>query len=176
MSGSLSVNLTTLGPRCPREEPMHFADLELMPEPRLTLVAVGWLERGHAYEQGTVDEEFFSSLVELLVDPWQPFATAGRHPCGLCAFSGGPDTVTYRSRKGPDCRIAVGSANVFVPDHDVLYMAPSLVVHYIDAHAYRPPAAFRDAVERCPPMRSSGYLRAINAVGGAKLLRLPQAR
>jgi hypothetical protein len=155
---------------------MHFADLERMPDPRLTLVAVGWLEPGHTYEQGTVDERFFSSLMELLVDPWQPFAAGGGHPCGFCAYSGGPGTVTYRSRKRPDCRVVVGSANVFVPSHDVLFMAPSLIVHYVDAHGYRPPAAFRDAVERCPPMRSSKYLRAINAVGGAKLLQPPPAR
>jgi hypothetical protein len=144
-----------------------------MPDPRLTLLAVGWLEPGHLYDKGPVDEAFFARLIELLVDPWQPFAAGGRHRCGFCRFTGGPVTVTYSMGTGQGSSIAVGVSNLFVPGDGVLYMAPSLVAHYIDAHEYRPPRAFVDAVLACPAMRSAPYLRALHAVGGAKLLTPP---
>ncbi len=149
----------------------HFPDLSRMPDDRLTLVAVGWLEPEHAYERGAVDERFFHRLMELLVEPWQPFAAAGFHRCGFCRFSGGLAPVTcYPMRSADRLTVTVGAANVFVPGRDVLYMAPSLIVHYIDAHEYKPPGEFIDAVMACPEMRSAGYLKAIHAVGGATLL------
>ena len=58
--------------------------------------------------------------------------------------------AAYRNRSGGDCIVAVGSANVFVPGRNVLYMAPSLVVHYIDAHGYRPPDDFHGGRRALP--------------------------
>jgi hypothetical protein len=46
-----------------------------------------------------------------------------------------------------------------------VYVAPSLVVHYIDAHQYAPPDAFQHAVTSCPPMRSMDYFKAIRKHG-----------
>jgi hypothetical protein len=43
----------------------------------------------------------------------------------------------------------------------LLAVAPSLILHSMDAHEYAPPAAFCEAVLACPPMRSMDYLRAI---------------
>lgn len=57
--------------------------------------------------------------------------------------------------------ISMGSTNLFVPGAAALYVAPSLILHYMDAHEYAPPAAFCQAVLQCPPMRSMAYLRAI---------------
>jgi hypothetical protein len=36
------------------------------------IVAVGWLERGHAYPVGEVSAEVYAKLKDLLVAPWQP--------------------------------------------------------------------------------------------------------
>ena len=57
--------------------------------------------------------------------------------------------------------VALGASNLFVPTSEVLFVAPSLVVHYIDAHQYRPPDSFLDAVDGCAEMRSLEYLRAL---------------
>ena len=38
-----------------------------------------------------------------------------------------------------------------------MYVAPQLIVHYIDAHDYRPPGVFCAAVEACPPLGSAAY-------------------
>jgi hypothetical protein len=59
----------------------------------------------------------------------------------------------------------VGFKNVFVPGNDKIYVAPELILHYIDQHGYSPPAEFQQAVLDCPTMRSVAYLRAILKLG-----------
>lgn len=136
-----------------------------MPDTRLTLLAVGWLEPDAPHEKGKTDAAFFARLIDFLEEPWQPFAAAGRHPCGFCRLTGGPTSVSVEPERGPGLSVDVGIANLFVPGRDVLYMAPSLIVHFIDAHEYKPPYEFVEAVMACPEMRSAAYLRAIHAVG-----------
>lgn len=124
------------------------------------LVAVGWLEPGHDFPRGEVSDGFVAKLVALLADPWQPAVAAGRHPCGFCRLTGGPAGFRLGNRADqPEVR--VGAANVFVPGDGVLYAAPSLILHYLDAHGYAPPGEFQRAVLGCPPMRSMDYLRAV---------------
>ncbi|MEP7123733.1 MAG: hypothetical protein ABJE95_22585 [Byssovorax sp.] len=124
------------------------------------LLAVGWLDREHAISKGQVTPQFFESLARLVANVWQPFVLAGRHPCEFCIFTGGPSEVQVG-----DISVSVGAANVFVPTAEGVYVAPSLVLHYIDAHEYAPPDAFRRAVEACPEMRSMAYLKAIRQHG-----------
>jgi hypothetical protein len=57
--------------------------------------------------------------------------------------------------------VQVGVTNVWIPADGFLYVAPSLVLHYIDAHGYSPPFEFQAAVVACPPMRQMDYLKAI---------------
>lgn len=120
------------------------------------LVAIGWLDRDHPFPKGQVARPFFESLARLAANAWQPGVPAGRHRCELCLFTGGPIEVHFA-----DSTISVGMTNLFVPANDGVYVAPSLVVHYIDAHGYLPPGEFQRAVEACPPMRSMEYLKAI---------------
>lgn len=112
------------------------------------LLAVGWLDAQSAFAKGKVSSDFFKSLVELLADPWQPVAIAGRQPCSLCRFTGGPSEIKYA---GVTARL--GAANLFVPNVAHVFVAPSLIAHYIDAHDYCPPMQFQTAVANCPPMR-----------------------
>jgi hypothetical protein len=149
---------------------MFHADLSRLAEDPLTL-AVGWLEPEHPHAKGPLDERFIGRLMELLIDPWQPAAAAGLHRCGFCRFSGGPGSVRYAPERGGSFTVVVGAANLYVPGRDGIYVAPSLIAHYIDAHEYLPPREFVDAVCACPDMRSAAYLRAIREVGGATLLR-----
>ena len=121
------------------------------------LLATGWLGRGHAFETGSVDAEDFDRLVDLLVQPWQPCFFLGYHDCELCNEADGPHSFEHDGR-----RIDIGTSNLFVPTPglDVL-VAPSMVIHYIQAHDYRPPEVFLQAVRECPPMGSRAYFRAI---------------
>ena len=63
-------------------------------------------------------------------------------------------------------------ARPFVPGKGFLYVAPSLILHYLDAHQYVAPEEFTTAVIECPPVRSQDYLKAIRA-NAPKGLKLP---
>ena len=165
-----------LGPRCPREEPMHFADLERMPEPRLTLVAVGWLASGHAYEQGAVDEEFFSSLMELLVESLA--ALRGSWSSSVRALR-----VQRRPRHGDvpkPQRTRLPRSGRF---GERVHPRPRRSLHgpvarrALHRRACVPAAGGIQGCRRAVPSdEKREYLLAINAVGGAKLLLPPEAR
>ena len=130
------------------------------------LRAVGWLSREHPYPTGDVAREFFEALCELLRRPWNPITFMGYHECEFCRFTGGASTEVVRE-DGSQLRIPAQSLmNLFVPGQGVIYVSPESIVHYIDAHRYRPPDEFMEAVMRCPRMSSAAYFGAIRANGG----------
>ncbi len=91
----------------------YFADLsscEYFGKVEGRLLAVGWLDRAHGFPKGSAPRAFFEGLSGIAADAWQPFATAGRHVCEFCTFTGGPAKV----RVG-DLSVMVGATNVFVP-------------------------------------------------------------
>lgn len=124
------------------------------------LVAIGWHEAGRPFVTGHVDKVFFDALAHLLVEPWQPAAVAGRQPCGMCRFTGGPSQMHVNGEV-----ISLGGNSLFVPGGDKIFVAPSLIAHYVDAHGYQPPAEFQRAVLSCPAMRSVEYLKSMRSRG-----------
>lgn len=145
-----------------REPVTHYPDLSpcdyFGAERADRLVAVGWLERGRDFSQGDVDAQFTAKLVDISRDPWEPGHFAGPHFCDFCRIS----------------RVA-GTRNIFVPATGFVFVAPALVVHYVDAHEYAPPIEFQRAVLACPPMRSVDYLKAILANGPQGFASRPTA-
>src|SRR5262245_34286663 len=127
------------------------AECNYFPVRESSLRAVGWLERGKVFATGTVDGRVYATIKKLAATPWQPFVAGGAHACDLCAYEAE----------------ASGSSNVFVPGAGVVYACPELVCHYMNAHHYRPPEPFCEAVLMCPEMRSMEYLKALLA-GGAR--------
>ena len=59
--------------------------------------------------------------------------------------------------------VPMGNRNLCVPGAGFLYVAPSLILHYIDAHEYLPPEEFQKAILESPPVRSQDYSRAMKA-------------
>jgi hypothetical protein len=137
---------------------VHIPDLTSIGQPRL--IAVGWLARGQSYDRGPLPEAFVAKLLDLLENPWEPYATAGFHRCDFCRISGGPAQLQSGSRS-----ISLGVRNLYVPGDGKLFVSPSLIAHYMDAHEYCPPQSYQHAVLKCPPMRSMDYLRAIRENG-----------
>jgi len=125
--------------------------------------AVGWLDSSHEYSMGHVSVDFFEKLVALLKNPWSPVVTAGRHRCSFCLFTGGPSDLSYAGDT-----VILGSSILIVPTNEALFVAPSMIAHYVDAHKYSPPTMFVQAVLNCPEMRSISYLRMIRAHGVEK--------
>lgn len=118
-----------------------------------SVLAVGWFAHEQPFNIGPTARRVFDRLVEFSHDPWQPVVAAGFHICELCQFGGS----------------ARGSKNLYIPYRAVLYVAPELIVHYINAHRYQPPSVFCDAVLACPPMRSQEYRKELVACGIPKL-------
>jgi hypothetical protein len=151
---------------------MHYPDLTpilLPPSPDSTkLLAVGWLEPGYDYRHGEFAEDYIRKLVELLVNPWQPAMTMGRHSCGFCRLSGGPASFRL-GNQADNSEVQMGVSNLWLPAEGFLYVAPSLILHYMDAHGYSPPNEFQAAVMACPPMRSMAYLKALLKNGPTEL-------
>lgn len=145
----------------------YFADLSPCTEFPIAysdkLLAVGWLDKEQAYAKGFVPQTVVTRLVELLVNPWQPVASLGWHNCPLCRFTSGPRqfNLTTDTLDTGYITIQMGTNNLFVPAQDCIFVAPSLILHYMDAHEYAPPQSFQQAVMACPDMRSMAYLKAI---------------
>ena len=58
-----------------------------------------------------------------------------------------------------------GASNLYLPAEGCVYVAPSMIAHYVDVHSYEPPAAFWEAVMNCPEMGSETYRQALIANG-----------
>jgi hypothetical protein len=95
--------------------------------------AVGWLHPDHPFPQGQVSAEFIARLRKFVQSGcrcadelyWGVFM--GFHTCEFC-------------------QKARGLRNLGVPAGQVLFVAPEMVVHYVEQHRYAPPAEFVSAV------------------------------
>jgi hypothetical protein len=137
---------------------------------------IGYLARRHPYTKGTPSEAFFDRLVGLVDHPIA--VSSGYHTCdlGWCGLRlkllPPQPTLRYKSRV-----VGLGDTDIFVPGDDVVYCAPSLILHYIRRHRYGPPLRFVEAVLNCPEPRSKEYYAAIKRIAHEmdRLLRPPTA-
>ncbi|SNX56768.1 hypothetical protein SAMN06272735_1221 [Streptomyces sp. TLI_55] len=98
--------------------------------PAYRRLAVGWLEVGRPCATGPVPAAFTEKL-RAIIAVQSVNLCRGWHFCDLCP----PDDP------------ARGNGEIRVPGAPgTAYAAPVLIGHYIDAHAYRPPQVFVDAV------------------------------
>lgn len=124
----------------------YFADLApftYLGPTRARALAVGWLEADHDYPRGEVGPGAVEALERLFVHAWEPITAGGWHDCSLCPRkpTDGPITRLIAGR-----RELLGVKNLLLPAGDLIYAAPSLVIHYIEDHGYKPPDAFTDAL------------------------------
>lgn len=129
------------------------------------LVAIGWLDSEHPYTKGETNAKITDKLFELLKEPWTPLALMGDEPCPLCKQD--INSITFNEKT-----INVGNLNLFIPGEAFLYVAPSLIAHYILSHNYTPPMEFSNAVLSCPPMGSRDYYQAIVKHGPIRYINL----
>jgi hypothetical protein len=141
---------------------MYYPDLSLYeyavyfgmdnPMPLPNVFNIGWLEYGHEFPQGDVDQPTLDTLKRLLEDQrYNCIGFRGYHYCDLCDVSdlSGPDRANH----------ARGSSNVLIPSSSgKIYAAPFLIYHYIVEHHYRPPEEFLEAVRQYDPdLEWDGY-------------------
>lgn len=125
----------------------------------IPLYAVGWIDHQSEFPQGEVTRHFFDKLCELAENSWEPVVSAGFHSCEICQFHDYQHT-------------ARGSKNLFIPFNNAVYVAPELIVHYINEHHYLPPKVFIDGVMQCPNMQSMNYKKLLLKNGGRGLIKL----
>ena len=92
------------------------------------VVHVGWLDGIHEFSKGDVPAALIGKMEDLAKMPVELYR--GFHVCEIC-----------RSAK------ATSNGEIRVKHGDVTYAAPIGIIHYIEAHGYRPPVAFLDAIE-----------------------------
>ena len=123
--------------------------------------AVGWLSDKHPFPTGDASPAFLARLKEFCRrwgDGLEPLAWGifmGPHRCELC-------------------RGYMASGNIGVPAGGVLFAAPEMVGHYVEAHRYAPPAEFVAAVMAAPLPGTAEYRRAVTAFREVQLRQLAE--
>jgi hypothetical protein len=101
---------------------------------------IGWLAANRPYAHGSPPEGFLTALITCAARPVRLYR--GIHTCELCGA-----TDLQFDLEGRE--VHVGNGELRVRDaNGQAYTAPTLVVHYVEAHGYLPPPAFIDAVMR----------------------------
>lgn len=106
--------------------------------------AIGWLHPDHDFTRGEVSGEFLTRLREFAAQSGASSealwfgASGGLHSCEFCG-------------RAHTC------GNFGVPSGDLLFVAPEMIVHYVEAHSYRPPDEFIAAVMRSPLPKTEEY-------------------
>ncbi len=121
----------------------YYADLtryEYSEHDGSAMLNVGWLAGDHGFPTGDVEIALVRRLTSLAADCKN--VMRGLHDCELCDVMS-PIAV---SLAGHAKTIWLGTGEIHVPGAAVTYAAPTLVVHYIEAHRYLPPSEFLDAV------------------------------
>jgi hypothetical protein len=113
---------------------------------------VGWLDNVHPYPKGAVDARLVEKMRLLACNPMELYR--GKHICELCVEP--PDlvktTLPNRVVLDPNCSWArwvdqrSSNGEIRVSGEGIVCAAPVLIVHYIEAHNYVPPAQFLKAV------------------------------
>ena len=108
------------------------------------LINVGWLGVGHEFPTGDVSTDIRNSLIELAYESRN--VMRGFHYCEFCDEES-PITVEGSTSDGHYFRTFLGTGEIRIHTASGrAYAAPTLLVHYIDAHQYLPPAEFIAAV------------------------------
>jgi hypothetical protein len=110
------------------------------------VLTIGWLENGQDYSQGEVEKAIVDKLKTLLASPKTNInKTRGNHECDFCeACEDGFRTISVPHYQ---ILLPLGFSELWIPTKsEIIYVAPSLIYHYITEHEYKPPAAFLEAI------------------------------
>ncbi|MET9513441.1 hypothetical protein ABZX62_34205 [Streptomyces flavidovirens] len=104
----------------------------------LPQVNVGWLARVRPYAKGDAPPGLVEAL-KAMQQTHRVQQTRGYHFCPWCA-------ARLLGLVGARDNCPRGSAEIRVIGEGVVYAAPELITHYVEAHGYAPPAEFVRAV------------------------------
>ena len=87
---------------------------------------------------------FLDKLRQYIAEAWQPVIAAGLHECELCVE-----------------KPFVCGSNLWIATESVVYIAPGMVLHYIEEHGYKPPEEFVEAVLESHPQGSTEFVKLV---------------
>ncbi|MFD3723441.1 hypothetical protein [Streptomyces sp. NPDC058674] len=104
-------------------------------------LTVGWLEGDEDFAVGESSNEFVANLLDL--GAFLDHKARGFHHCTICTVLTEPMATSPRTGKS----YPLGHAEIRATASDgSLYVAPNLIIHYVQEHGYIPPAEFIEAV------------------------------
>jgi hypothetical protein len=117
------------------------------------VIHVGWLDNIHPYAKGTVDARLIEKMKSLASKPVELYR--GKHICELCSEPPDvvkttlPNGIVFDPNRSGARWVEQRSSNgeIRVSHEGIIFAAPVLIVHYIEAHNYLPPTQFLKAVE-----------------------------
>jgi len=131
---------------------------------------VGWIEAGYPFAQGAVRDAFMVRLWAFCRAPVN--LTRGFHECQFCS----DETFAYLTVRKGDEKIGMGHAEIWVfGNDDKVYVAPTLIYHYITQHHYLPPEPFIRAVLTAPLPDTPEYDLLCSQFMWGKLLLIEKA-
>lgn len=108
-------------------------------------INIGWLDAQHVFTTGEVSTAFVDKLLRLCRSPL--FRTRGFHRCNLCETASARTVASGMTIATDAGEFVVGGAEIrVVAENGRCFAAPDMVIHYVLAHEYRPPAPFVAAV------------------------------
>ncbi len=108
-------------------------------------VCVGWLGREEGFVKGKVSEIIVKRLLLLCLFPRN--LTRGYHVCEFCPSNPYPEDIRQQKGKLFGKMIFLGNGEIHIQGkNNRLYIAPTLIVHYISVHNYKPPQEFIDTL------------------------------
>ena len=107
------------------------------------MLNIGWLGRRAPFPTGDTDPAVCETLIRLAAEDQDKNVTRGVHDCEFC-----DEESPLRIRTDIAARgfVSLGFSEFHIRGETVTYSAPTLIVHYLDAHGYRPPKEFCEAV------------------------------
>jgi hypothetical protein len=133
---------------------------------------VGYLSGAHSFVTGMTSEAFFDRLVGLEEHPF--LFACGYYNCDIRRCGRNPRSLEPQpSLRYKDRTLFLGDTDIYVPGEEVVYVAPSLILHYIQHHQYQPPSCFVEGVLNCPEPLSEEYCAAITRIAPEINLPLP---
>lgn len=124
---------------CPSDEALGYTPL-----------AVGWLRADIDFPKGSSQADFVEKLARHCQPEHRVCETRATRPCPVC----------HQPVPGH------GSGEIRILGDDEIYAAPDLILHFVQAHAYRPPAEFVTAVRQGPLPEASEHRALRRALGG----------
>ncbi|WP_052549057.1 hypothetical protein [Enhygromyxa salina] len=111
---------------------------------RASLLNVGWLDLDAPFLEGAVPAQAIARIEAAI--PLYLNAMRGIHGCPFCG-----DSDIYADIDGKSTLL--GMSDIWIPSKlsETVYIAPSLILHYITAHQYMPPREVVDELLALPP-------------------------